>query len=769
MIGGIVIALVCGAFMEQPGIVWADAASLDGRPVHIADAGTYSVWAKIAPGAPGTVTVGADTLTVESFDSAEGTGAQWVSLGARPLAEGDLVLKTSGAIVRLALADHPTFDPETSEAMLYAATNESFPRDARFDRVRDTDSTFAMTEFESKADWEAFAGDLRRTLLVGSGLWPLPERTPLNVHVEDVATHDDYIVSRVYFEASPGFYVTGNLFRPTGPGPFPGVLCPHGHWEHGRLEHGERGSVPARGITLARMGMVAFTYDMLGYNDSRQLHHRFEDQSESERKRLELWGIHPFALQLWSSIRAIDFIQALPYVDAENVVCTGASGGGTQTFALTGVDDRIRVAAPVNMISHSMQGGCICENSPLIRLRNSNMEVGALAAPRPMMMVSATGDWTTKTPEVEYPAIRGIYDLYDAGDRVANVHVDAGHNYNQQSREAVYRFFGKWVLDEGPKWESFSEPEAVPEADEIARVFPENATPEHDSGEVVLARLVEERRDRSAAALPKSAAELDAFRQDYGAALFDVTGVVKPAKGAVSAETTGSLSRGPYRVDRLVIARDGDRIPAVLYRPAADIAGSALIVHDQGKAALVDVASGTPGALVTRMLDAGRAVLAIDPFQTGENVVAESDRKVGKFPTTFLPTDTGYRIQDIVTALSYLRSRDDLGEVSSLIGLGDAGVWSLFASALDGAVPATVVDANGFDPRDDSAWMARHYLACVQSSGGVNAAAAMVAPRALSVFNTQGVFDLSPVAPLFGDMFDTSESAWSPDQIVDGL
>jgi hypothetical protein len=204
------------------------------------------------------------------------------------------------------------FDPEAAALHIYAQGDAERVPDARLTIKRDTDSVYSMTPFESLDEWEAYAATLRRKLLVGCGLWPLPtksERSPLNAQVEFVAEHEDYSVARVHFEALPGFFVTGNLYRPAGDGPFPGVVSPHGHWEHGRLEHGEGGSVPARGITLARMGMVAFNYDMLGYNDSMQFDHGFGDLTEDERKRLELWGIHPFALQLWSSIRAVDFLQ----------------------------------------------------------------------------------------------------------------------------------------------------------------------------------------------------------------------------------------------------------------------------------------------------------------------------------------------------------------------------------------------------------------------------------------------------------------------------
>src|SRR4029078_9808324 len=153
----------------------------------------------------------------------------------------------------------------------------------------------------------------------------------------------------------------------------PGVLCPHGHWPHGRLEQSELGNIPARCIMLARMGCTVFAYDMVGYNDSkRQIDHRINTPA------LDLWGITSLHLQTWDSIRAIDFLQSLPEVDPNRIGVTGASGGGTQTFILTAVDDRVSVACPVNMISHSMQGGCVCENAPCLRIDTNNMEIGAL-------------------------------------------------------------------------------------------------------------------------------------------------------------------------------------------------------------------------------------------------------------------------------------------------------------------------------------------------------------------------------------------------------
>jgi dienelactone hydrolase len=293
--------------------------------------------------------------------------------------------------------------------------------------------------YTSLAEWQRRATYLRAHVLATAGLLPAPEKTPLNAHVFGERRHQDYSVFKVYFESLPGFYVTGNLYRPAGTGPFPAILSPHGHWSYGRLENTELTSGPGRAINLARQGFVVFTYDMIGYNDSRQLPHDFGGARES------LWGLSLSGLQLWDSIRSVDFLESLPDVDRDRIGCTGESGGGTQTFLLAAVDERIKVAAPVNMISLHMQGGCLCENPPGLRLDTNNVEIAALIAPRPLLMVAATGDWTNETPEVEYPAMRRIYALFDADSRLRAVQFQAPHNYNRDSRQAVYSWMARWL------------------------------------------------------------------------------------------------------------------------------------------------------------------------------------------------------------------------------------------------------------------------------------------------------------------------------------
>ena len=150
------------------------------------------------------------------------------------------------------------------------------------------------------------------------------------------------LVEKVYFESYPGHYVTGNLFRPKRiEGRVPAILNPHGHWSYGRLENSLNASIPVRAANFARLGMIAFTYDMVGYVDSQAISHRFAiGHREGTFDREMLWGVNLLGLQLWNSIRALDFLLTLPEVDPERIGATGASGGGTQTFLLAAVDER---------------------------------------------------------------------------------------------------------------------------------------------------------------------------------------------------------------------------------------------------------------------------------------------------------------------------------------------------------------------------------------------------------------------------------------------
>src|SRR5712692_3781982 len=143
-------------------------------------------------------------------------------------------------------------------------------KDQRAGPPKTLDTLRSFPAIKSKAEWEARARDIREHILVSCGLWPLPERTPLQAQIFGRIERDGYSVEKVYLQTRPGFYVAGNLYRPLGKGkgPFPAVLNPHGHWSNGRMADNKEGSIAARCISFARQGMIAFSYDMVGFNDT---------------------------------------------------------------------------------------------------------------------------------------------------------------------------------------------------------------------------------------------------------------------------------------------------------------------------------------------------------------------------------------------------------------------------------------------------------------------------------------------------------------------
>ncbi|MFT3747424.1 MAG: acetylxylan esterase [Agriterribacter sp.] len=280
--------------------------------------------------------------------------------------------------------------------------------------------------------WQQRAAYIRNNMREGMELEKMPAKPTSKPIINGKRIMDGYSIENVAFESLPGFYVTGNLYRPLKKQKkYAGILCPHGHGNNpeGRF----REQTQKRCGTLARMGAIVFVWDMIGQGDSKQCEHKMPK------------GVK---LQTINSIRSLDFLLSLPEVDSSLVGITGESGGGTQTFILAALDPRVKVAVPTVMVSSYFFGGCTCESGMPIHkkgdFQTNNVEIAALTAPRPMLLISDGGDWTKHTPEVEYPFMQKIYQLYNSRENVSLVHLaDEKHDYGPSKRKAMYVFMAE--------------------------------------------------------------------------------------------------------------------------------------------------------------------------------------------------------------------------------------------------------------------------------------------------------------------------------------
>ena len=329
-----------------------------------------------------------------------------------------------------------------------AATPRVFPEgkrpdDSRLESQKDLNGYFPFLVPKTREAWEVRKRELKQRILVSTGLWPMPQRTPLKPVIFGKTTRPGFTVEKVHFESVPGHFVTGLLFRPAGKkaeGKHPAVLCPHGHGgrlqdygvasmaaliKSGAEKFSKSGRFPklARCATLARMGCVTFIFDMEGYADAQQIGmavaHRLRTQRAhmnspdgwgfiSTQAELRLQSI--MGLQTWNSIRGLDFLAGLPDVDPKRIGVTGGSGGGILTAWVVGKTQRFRAAVaqkPVinwysfvgatdiyTFVSRYWFGSLPWEDPKAYRERSPLSLVGKVTTPTMLM----TGEEDYRTP-----------------------------------------------------------------------------------------------------------------------------------------------------------------------------------------------------------------------------------------------------------------------------------------------------------------------------------------------------------------------------------
>jgi hypothetical protein len=515
------------------------------------------------------------------------------------------------------------------------------------------------------------------------------------------------------------------------------VLFAHGHWTNARLtesteaelrheiaegeerfEQGGRSRFQSMCVQLARMGCVVWQWDMLGNSDSQQLSmklvHGFAKQ-RPEMNTVENWGLFSpqaeahlqsaMGLQTWNSIRSLDFLLSLPEVDPERIAMTGASGGGTQTMLLAGIDPRVKLSFPAVMVSTAMQGGCTCENACLLRVDTGNIEFAALFAPKPQGMTCAN-DWTKEMSTKGFPELKQLYTMLGVPD---NVMLKRGeqfpHNYNAVSRSAFYTWLNRHF--------KLGQKEPVIERDyevlpreqltvwDDAHPAPKAADPEFERQ---LLRWFHDDAQRQLA----PAAGPEPLHKNCGEGWDIVLDGRALRAGDTECETIRESDRGAW-IERSALLRNKrhhEELPVLFCVPKQGNGHTVIWLSGEGKSALF-AADGSLRPEVEKLVKSGATVLGVDLLYQGEfladgkpllhTATVKNPRESAAYTYGYNHALFVHRAHDVLSVVKFIRTQQPSPKRVTVVGLDGAGPWVAAARAQGGeAIDQAVIDTAGF-------------------------------------------------------------------------
>lgn len=318
-------------------------------------------------------------------------------------------------------------------------------------------SESCLADIQTREDWTSQRDEFRRQYQEMLGLWPMPERTDLKPVVTGKLEHEEFTVEKLHFQASPGLYVTAALFLPkNSPLPAPTILYESGHYRvmSNGISYGNKAGYQTDGAWFARNGYVCLVLDTVLAGEIQGIHTGTRDRN--------LWwwnsrGYTPAGVEAWFGIRALDYLSTRPEVDTNRFGITGHSGGGAYSWAITALDDRIKVAAPLagmadlhaHVVEGIMDSHCDC-NFPINYYRWDFPQIAALAAPRPLLIGGTDNDrlFNLENTLRIHDKVRRIYKLHNASNKLGLVIAPGPHDETSELQLAVLRWFNRHLKGE---------------------------------------------------------------------------------------------------------------------------------------------------------------------------------------------------------------------------------------------------------------------------------------------------------------------------------
>jgi len=531
------------------------------------------------------------------------------------------------------------------------------------------------------AAWEVRRRMLRKRLMQSWGPFP-SAACDLQPRTLGRLQRDGYRIEKLVLQTRPGVLMTANAYVPDGPGRRAAVLCVHGHWAGAKQDP----VVQARCIGLCKLGFFVLAVDAFGAGErgvSRGL-----GEYHGAMVAATLWpaGLALAGLQVYENMRAVDYLQSRPEVDAEQIGVTGTSGGGNQTMYLGAVDDRLKCVVPACSVgtyqAYLGAACCMCEVTPAALTYTEEWGLLAMVAPRALMLINATRDafqFSVGEARKSLAAASRVFELYGKSANARHAVFESKHDYNRPMREAMYGWMTLHLKQQGDGT-PIAEPEFEVEQPETLRCFPGQTRPA-DFVTVPQFAAAESRRLLKRRAVPQHLEQWQADRmfmeqalpRALGAAPRDAPRNVRVTGGQTAedrhiefASEPGLLIRGRHRAARrprrgLTLILDLDNGRQAAQSPLADV------LWESGWDVLAADLRGTGGAAVPR-----------------DQVAAAPDHNSAEWSLWIGRPLLGQWLRDVACLLSVVDQHcGGLPERTAVVGLGAAGVVALAAAASD--------------------------------------------------------------------------------------
>ena len=299
--------------------------------------------------------------------------------------------------------------------------------------------------YDGKEDFAVWQARARAKL---AELLMMPEvRGECRADIEYIKEHEDSTEYRFTVETEPDYLNPCHLFIPKGiSGPIPLTMCLSGHGggmhvafgapkcekDENALAEWPHRNMAARSIKEGRAALVIENRSfgecsLEGYGTSCQ---------EAAKIAL-LNGRTVLGERVFDAMCILDAVaERFAEIDMKNIVCTGNSGGGTVTYYLACIDERISAAAPSCSVctfeeSIAAKRHCMCNYIPSIRRYFEMGDFGGLIAPRLLVVAAGERDpgFFIKGTRDAYAEIERLYAAAGVPENCA-LEVDPGGHLN---------------------------------------------------------------------------------------------------------------------------------------------------------------------------------------------------------------------------------------------------------------------------------------------------------------------------------------------------